>query len=332
KKMLRIGVVGVGHLGKIHLNCIKEISGFDLVGFYDVDCEVAKEVEQSYKLKSYHNFKDLLDDVDVIDIVTPTVSHFEYAKESLEAHKHVFIEKPVVTTIEEAKALMEISKNAGVQIQIGHVERFNPAFIAARPYINDPKFIEAHRLSFYDPRGTDVPVVLDLMIHDIDILLTIVDSPIKNIYANGVPVITNNIDIANARIEFVNGSVANLTASRISMKKMRKMRIFQKDSYISLDFLNKQSEVIQIEDNLINKSDDNILSIPINVNDKIKKYAVVKKINLPEVNAIKTELEKFLESILTNTKPEVSIEDGYKVLDVAHQIIMKIQNNLLQII
>ncbi|MDD3630583.1 MAG: Gfo/Idh/MocA family oxidoreductase [Bacteroidales bacterium] len=330
--MLRIGVVGIGHLGKIHLNCIKEIPGFDLVGFYDVNYEVAKEVEQSYKLKSYNNFEDLLNDVDVIDIVTPTVSHFEYAKKSLEAHRHVFIEKPIVTTIEEAKALMEISKNASVQIQIGHVERFNPAFIAARPYINDPKFIEAHRLSFYNPRGTDVPVVLDLMIHDLDILLTIVNSPIKNIYANGVPVITNNIDIANARIEFVNGSVANLTASRVSMKKMRKMRLFQKDSYISLDFLNKQSEVIQIEDNVINNSDDNILSIPINVNDNIKKYAVVKKIILPEVNAIKTELEKFLESIITNTKPEVSIEDGYKVLDVAHQIIMKIQNNLLQII
>jgi predicted dehydrogenase len=277
--MLRIGVVGIGHLGKIHLNCIKEIPGFDLVGFYDVDYEVAKEVEQSYKLKSYNNFEDLLNDVDVIDIVTPTVSHFEYAKKSLEAHRHVFIEKPIVTTIEEAKALMEISKNASVQIQIGHVERFNPAFIAARPYINDPKFIEAHRLSFYNPRGTDVPVVLDLMIHDLDILLTIVNSPIKNIYANGVPVITNNIDIANARIEFVNGSVANLTASRISMKKMRKMRLFQKDSYISLDFLNKQSEVIQIEDNVINNSDDNILSIPINVNDNIKKYAVVKMIH-----------------------------------------------------
>lgn len=293
---------------------------------------VASDVHQKYNIPAFENFEELLEKVDVIDIVTPTVSHFEYAKKSLEAKKHVFIEKPIVTTLEEAKELMKISKNAGVQIQIGHVERFNPAFLATRSYINEPKFIEAHRLSYYNPRGTDVPVVLDLMIHDIDILLTIIDSPIKGIYANGVPVLTQNIDIANARIEFEDGSVANLTASRISMKKMRKMRLFQQDSYISMDFLNKQSEVIKIEDNIKNDTNDNVFSFPIQLNNDNLKYVVVKKINLPEINAIKTELEKFLESIELGIKPEVTIDDGYKVLDVAYKIINEIQYNLSNLI
>jgi predicted dehydrogenase len=330
--MRKIGVIGAGHLGKIHINCIKEISGYDLVGFYDVNPLVASDVHQKYNIPAFENFEELLEKVDVIDIVTPTVSHFEYAKKSLEAKKHVFIEKPIVTTLEEAKELMKISKNAGVQIQIGHVERFNPAFLATRSYINEPKFIEAHRLSYYNPRGTDVPVVLDLMIHDIDILLTIIDSPIKGIYANGVPVLTQNIDIANARIEFEDGSVANLTASRISMKKMRKMRLFQQDSYISMDFLNKQSEVIKIEDNIKNDTNDNVFSFPIQLNNDNLKYVVVKKINLPEINAIKTELEKFLESIELGIKPEVTIDDGYKVLDVAYKIINEIQYNLSNLI
>lgn len=330
--MRKIGVIGAGHLGKIHINCIKEISGYDLVGFYDVNPLVASDVQQKYNIPAFENFEELLEKVDVIDIVTPTVSHFEYAKKSLEAKKHVFIEKPIVTTLEEAKELMKISKNAGVQIQIGHVERFNPAFLATRSYINEPKFIEAHRLSYYNPRGTDVPVVLDLMIHDIDILLTIIDSPIKGIYANGVPVLTQNIDIANARIEFEDGSVANLTASRISMKKMRKMRLFQQDSYISMDFLNKQSEVIKIEDNIKNDTNDNVFSFSIQLNNDNLKYVVVKKINLPEINAIKTELEKFLESIELGIKPEVTIDDGYKVLDVAYKIINEIQYNLSNLI
>lgn len=330
--MRKIGVIGAGHLGKIHINCIKEISGYDLVGFYDVNPLVASDVQQKYNIPAFENFEELLEKVDVIDIVTPTVSHFEYAKKSLEAKKHVFIEKPIVTTLEEAKELMKISKNAGVQIQIGHVERFNPAFLATRSYINEPKFIEAHRLSYYNPRGTDVPVVLDLMIHDIDILLTIIDSPIKGIYANGVPVLTQNIDIANARIEFEDGSVANLTASRISMKKMRKMRLFQQDSYISMDFLNKQSEVIKIEDNIKNDTNDIVFSFPIQLNNDNLKYVVVKKINLPEINAIKTELEKFLESIELGIKPEVTIDDGYKVLDVAYKIINEIQYNLSNLI
>ena len=330
--MRKIGVIGAGHLGKIHINCIKEISGYDLVGFYDVNPLVASDVQQKYNIPAFENFEELLEKVDVIDIVTPTVSHFEYAKKSLEAKKHVFIEKPIVTTLEEAKELMKISNNAVVQIQIGNVERFNPAFLATRSYINEPKFIEAHRLSYYNPRGTDVPVVLDLMIHDIDILLTIIDSPIKGIYANGVPVLTQNIDIANARIEFEDGSVANLTASRISMKKMRKMRLFQQDSYISMDFLNKQSEVIKIEDNIKNDTNDIVFLFPIQLNNDNLKYVVVKKINLPEINAIKTELEKFLESIELGIKPEVTIDDGYKVLDVAYKIINEIQYNLSNLI
>ena len=241
--MLKIGVLGAGHLGKIHLNCIKQIEKYELVGFYDPAVETAKQVEVEMKLKCFDSIDALIDAVDVVDIVTPTIRHFECASKALQKRKHVFIEKPIVATPDEANALKKLADEAGVKVQVGHVERFNPAFVAAEPFINEPLFIEAHRLALFNPRGTDVPVVLDLMVHDLDILLTIVKSPVAHISASGVSIVSPTPDITNVRIEFENGTVANLTASRLSMKYMRKTRIFQKGAYITVDFLDKVAEI-----------------------------------------------------------------------------------------
>jgi len=246
--MLKIGVLGAGHLGKIHIKCIQQIPDYELVGFYDPDDENAARVEKEFGIKRYDVLSNLIEDVEVVDIVTPTISHFESASEALKKTRHVFIEKPVVTTLDEARKLISLSEEANIKVQVGHVERFNPAFVAARPYFDQPMFIETHRLAQFNPRGTDVPVVLDLMIHDIDIVLSVVKSDIHRISASGVAVVSDTPDIANARIEFNNGCVANLTASRISMKNMRKSRFFQRDAYIAVDFLDKKAEILRMKD------------------------------------------------------------------------------------
>ncbi len=246
--MLKIGVLGVGHLGKIHLKCIHQIDDYELVGFYDTNEEALRKVEAEFGIVGYDNIDALLAEVDVVDIVTPTVSHFDCAKKALEMEKHVFIEKPIVTTPQEARELIELAKTKNVKVQVGHVERFNPAFISVKDAVNKPMFIESHRLALFNPRGTDVPVVLDLMIHDIDIVLHAVGSVVSKVSASGVNVVSDTPDIANARIEFENGAVANLTASRISLKNMRKTRIFQKDAYITVDFLDKVSEIVKMEE------------------------------------------------------------------------------------
>ena len=246
--MLKVGVLGAGHLGKIHLKLLKELkTDYEVIGFFDSDRENAKKVNREFQVKSFKKMEDLINESDVINIVTPTLSHFECAKMAIKAHKHLFIEKPITNTTEEAEVLMKLSREAGVFVQVGHVERFNPAFIVAKDYCNQPMFIESHRLAAFNPRGTDVPVVLDLMIHDIDIILSIVKSNIQKISASGVAVVSDTPDIANARIEFDNGCVANITASRMSLKKMRKTRIFQKDAYIAIDFLEKQTEIIRLK-------------------------------------------------------------------------------------
>ena len=246
--MLNIGVLGAGHLGKIHIKCIKEIPEFNFTGFYDPDPSNSSKVEKEFNVRRFESLDTLIDSVDVVDIVTPTLSHFECAAKSLKKCRHVFIEKPIVTSIEEARELIKIANEANVKVQVGHVERFNPAFLAVESYFDHPMFIESHRLAQFNPRGTDVPVILDLMIHDIDIILSVVKSNIKKISASGVAVVSDTPDIANARIEFDNGCVANLTASRISLKNMRKSRFFQKDAYISVDFLKKEVEVFRIKD------------------------------------------------------------------------------------
>lgn len=321
--MLKIGVLGAGHLGKIHIKCIKEISEFELVGFYDPDPSNADSVVKEFGIPKWNSLDDLIDAVDVVDIVTPTIAHFECASRSLKKCRHVFIEKPIVTTLEEARDLIKIAGEANVKVQVGHVERFNPAFLAAEPYFNRPMFIESHRLAQFNPRGTDVPVILDLMIHDIDIVLSVVRSNIKKISASGVAVVSDTPDIANARIEFDNGCVANLTASRISLKNMRKSRFFQRDAYISVDFLKKEVEVVRISEQ------DTKKGFPTGFVLDLGPGRGTKQINFdkPEIqplNAIRKELESFYSAIINNTVPPVTINDGYSALEVAHKIIEKI--------
>jgi predicted dehydrogenase len=322
--MIKIGVLGAGHLGKIHLKCIREINEYELSGFYDADEKTALHVAKEFGIAHYPSIDDLIDAVDIVDIVTPTVSHFDCASRALKKARHVFIEKPVVTTPEEARQLMVFADEASVKVQVGHVERFNPAFIAAQPYFNKPMFIEAHRLAQFNPRGTDVPVVLDLMIHDIDIVLSVVRSSIKKINASGVAVVSDTPDIANARIEFDNGCVANLTASRISMKNMRKARFFQRDAYVAVDFLKKDVEIIRLSEPFAVETDP--LAMIIDLGEKRgKKQISIERPEIFNMNAIKTELESFYKAIATNTAPPVTINDGYEALNVAYQILDKMQ-------
>lgn len=324
--MLKIGVLGAGHLGKIHIRCIKEISNYELCGFYDPDDENAEKVEKEFGIKRFETLSGLIDAVEVVDIVTPTVSHFECASEALKKSRHVFIEKPVVTTLDEARGLIALAEEANIKVQVGHVERFNPAFIAARPYFEQPMFIETHRLAQFNPRGTDVPVVLDLMIHDIDIVLSVVKSDIHRISASGVSVVSDTPDIANARIEFNNGCVANLTASRISMKNMRKSRFFQKDAYISVDFLEKEAEILRMKD--IDPANADPYAVVMELGEgKTPKQIIFDKPEVNPLNAIMTELETFHDAIVNDTTPPVTINDGYNALKVAHQIIEKLNMN-----
>lgn len=316
--MLKIGVLGAGHLGKIHINCIKQTTCYELVGFYDPILETAKAVESEMGVKCFESVEALIEAVDVVDIVTPTIQHFACASCALKRSKHVFIEKPIVATPEEANALIKLAEKANVKVQVGHVERFNPAFIAAEPLIKSPLFIEAHRLALFNPRGTDVPVVLDLMVHDLDILLSVVKSPVSQVLASGVCIVSPTPDIANARIEFENGAVANLTASRISMKNMRKTRIFQRDAYVTVDFLDKVAEVVRIHD-VVDASNPFAMTIDLANGDE--RQITFDKPEIKPVNAIKTELESFYDAIIHNTTPAVSIEDGVKVLKLAYRII-----------
>lgn len=324
--MLKIGVLGAGHLGKIHIKCIQQIPDYELCGFYDPDDENAARVEKEFGIKRYDVLSNLIEDVEAVDIVAPTISHFECASEALKKTRHVFIEKPVVSTLDEARKLIALSEEANIKVQVGHVERFNPAFIAARPYFDQPMFIETHRLAQFNPRGTDVPVVLDLMIHDIDIVLSVVNSDIHRISASGVAVVSDTPDIANARIEFNNGCVANLTASRISMKNMRKSRFFQRDAYIAVDFLDKKAEILRMKDVDPEKADPYAVIMELG-EGKSPKQVIFDKPEVEPLNAIKKELETFYDAIVNDTVPPVTINDGYLALEVAHKIIEKLNMN-----
>jgi len=324
--MLKIGVLGAGHLGKIHLRILKESTSFELIGFYDADPAKAELVSREMGIKSYPDMDSLISDVDVLDIVTPTVSHYPCAINAMKQSKHVFIEKPLSNTIEEAKEMIAMAQEANIKVQVGHVERFNPAFSAARSYIDQPMFIETHRLAEFNPRGTDVSVVLDLMIHDIDIVLHMVKSEVKKINCSGVAVVSDTPDICNARIEFDNGCVANLTASRISLKNMRKSRFFQRDAYIAVDFLKKKAEVVRLKP-LTGEPDP--LSVIIDLGqDKGSKQIYFENPKVKENNAIKDELESFADAIHNNTQPVVSIQDGFGAMQLAHQIIEKLKISL----
>jgi predicted dehydrogenase len=322
--MLKIGVFGVGHLGKFHLNNWKEIPGTELIGFYDPNDDTAKEVAEKYQLPRFLDADALIDACDAIDVVAPTNYHFEWCEKAIKKGKHVFVEKPLANTMDEARQLVKLAKESGIKFQVGHVERFNPAFLAIKDMPLNPMFIEVHRLAQFNPRGTEVSVILDLMIHDIDIVLSIVKSDVKSISASGVGVLTETPDMANVRIEFNNGCVANLTSSRISMKKMRKLRIFQKYAYIGIDFLNKKTEIIKLKE----PQDTNVFAFDIETPSGKKTIAMANPI-VPEVNAIKRELEEFRDAILNNTRTVVSEMDGLMAMDVAHQILEKIGNNVI---
>ncbi len=316
--MLKVGVLGAGHLGKIHLRLLQQSDKYELVGFYDPFTENAQKVAEEFGYTLFDSVESLIDEVDVIDIVTPTLSHFECAKLAIEKGCHIFIEKPITKTVLEAEAIRTLASQKHVRGQVGHVERFNPAFTAVKDMIESPMFIETHRLAEFNPRGTDVPVVLDLMIHDIDIILSVVKSPVKNVHASGVSVISETPDIANARIEFENGCVANLTASRISMKNMRKSRFFQKDAYISVDFLEKKSEVVRMKD--VPETPDEFAMILQNA-EGVKKQIYFDNPEVKENNAILDELESFADAINNDTTPIVSLSQGTEALRIAQRII-----------
>jgi predicted dehydrogenase len=317
--MLKVGIFGVGHLGKFHVNNWREIEGVELAGFYDPSDENAHYANEQYKLKRFTNINKLIDCCDAVDIVAPTTLHYELCKAAILKSKHVFVEKPLANTMDEAREIVKLAKEANIKLQVGHVERFNPAFLALDKFEMAPMFIEVHRLAQFNPRGTDVSVILDLMIHDIDIILKLVKSNVKSISANGVSVMSETPDIANVRIEFDNGCVANLTSSRISMKKMRKMRLFQKDSYISINFLDKKTEVIKINTD----KDKGAFTFDIETNNGKKTIAITSPA-IKDNNAIKMELESFKYAILNNTNTIVSEVDGLRAMEVAHQILEKI--------
>ena len=320
--MLKVGVFGVGHLGKFHLNNWKEISGVELVGFYDPSDKNASAVTAEYNLKRFTNINKLLDASDIADIVAPTTSHYSLCKAAILKSKHVFVEKPLANTMDEAKELLKLVKEANIKFQVGHVERFNPAFLVLQDHELAPMFIEVHRLSEFNPRGTDVSVILDLMIHDIDIILKLVNSNVKSVSANGVSVMSETPDIANVRIEFDNGCVANLTSSRISVKKMRKMRLFQKNAYISIDFLEKKTGITR----LATGKDTGAFIFDIETNTGKKSIASYTPA-ITNGNAIKMELESFRDAIINNTTTVVSEVEGFRAMEVAHLILEKIGKN-----
>ncbi len=316
--MLKAGVLGAGHLGKIHLRLLDQSDQYELVGFYDQDKNNGKKVESEFGFKFFESMDNLIDAVDMVDIVTPTLSHYDCAVKSIKKGKHIFIEKPITNTVEEAENIRSLLSDYNLKGQVGHVERFNPAFKAIKHQLKSPMFIETHRLAEFNPRGTDVPVVLDLMIHDIDIILSVVKSTVKHVSASGVSVLSETPDIANARLEFENGCVANLTASRISLKNMRKTRFFQKDAYISVDFLEKKCEVVKMKDAPENPGDfDMILQNA----EGVKKQIYFDNPTVDNNNAILDELDTFAEAINNQTTPIVTLHDGTEALRVATQII-----------
>lgn len=326
KKILKLGLTGCGHLGKIHCRLIKEIASsnqhVEFTGVFDTDGSAADSISKEYGIRSFNSLDEMLGKIDALVIVTPTSSHFNIAQNALARDINIFIEKPVTSSHSEAAELIRMAEGRKAKIQVGHVERFNPALVALERIELKPRFIESHRLAQFNPRGTDVSVIQDLMIHDIDIILHLAGSGVKRIDANGVAVISEEIDIANARLTLENGCVANLTASRISLKKMRKMRIFQENAYISVDFLNNKSEVFRLTEN---ETKSEGMSFPVSESKKIV-YEEPKPENAESINPIKNELESFIESIIHDKPVKVSLSAGKAAVEVADKIIEIIKN------
>jgi len=323
---LKIGVVGTGHLGRLHIKLFNEVTNCKLVGVFDQDYERAKKCGSEFGVNVFTNLDELLKSVDAVSVVATTSAHYDLCKKALELGKHVFVEKPITATIEEAEEIVKLAEQKKLKLQVGHIERFNPALLSLEKYKLNPMFVQTDRLAQFNPRGTDVAVVLDLMIHDIDIILSLIKSEVKNIIASGVAVVSDNIDIANARIEFENGAVANVTASRISQKKMRKMRMFQKDTYISLDFITGSSEVYRLVSPTEQLKDSFVSFGEMGIGDK-KKMLIYEQLEQKEVNALQYELQLFVDSVLNDERPVVSGIDGLKALKVAHIIVKKIEES-----
>lgn len=327
---IKIGVLGTGHLGKLHTKMFSQIDTCELIGVYDINMEEAKLTAQEFGTKNFEDLNDLLNSVNAVSIAASTNSHYKLTKDCLDKGLHVFVEKPITTTIPQAEELVNLSNQKSLNLQVGHIERFNPALLALEKYISNPLFIQTDRLAQFNPRGTDVAVVLDLMIHDIDIILSLIKSKVASVEASGVTVVSDSVDIANARIKFENGAVANVTASRISQKKMRKMRIFQKDTYLSLDFITGTSEVYRLIP-LEEKNDSHFISFGEIGEGNNKKKVVYEQPQIKEVNALKYELELFIKSIREKTKPVISGEDGHRALRIAELILNKIEESKQQI-
>ena len=304
---LKIGVVGVGHLGSQHARVLAEIEESELVGVYDIDRERAKAVGERYGVAAFSSLEELLGETEAVSCAVPTESHYEVAREVLRAGRHLFLEKPMARTVKEAEELLDLAVKGGLKFQIGHIERFNPAVLRAQEFIEDPKFVEAHRLAPYNPRGTDVDVVLDLMIHDLDLLLHFMGKYPVKVDAVGVPVLTDKVDIANVRLEFEGGEIANVTASRVSVEKLRKIRLFQKDTYISIDYLNKSID-------LYRKRNGEIVPFPLEVDRSLE--------------PLKLELRAFVRSVLEDRTPPVSAEEGILAQRLAEEVIEKIKQRL----
>ncbi len=319
--MLKIGLIGAGHLGKIHLKCIQAAAAeLDFVGFYDADPTNAAAVAEASGVRFFTDPAELIAAVDIVDVVTPTPSHYLLVRQALEAGKHVFVEKPLTQTVAEAAELVKLADERGLFVQVGHVERFNPALLALKDTVLRPLFMEAHRLAVFNPRGTDVSVVLDLMIHDLDIVLHLAQSEVTAVHASGVAVVSHTPDIVNARIEFANGGVANLTASRISLKNMRKIRLFQPDAYISLDLLEKETQVVRLYDaDRPPTFAEDAQVFPLDT-ARGPRLIHVDSPDVEPVNAIQLELETFARHIREKRTPAVSIHDGYRALQLAQRI------------
>ena len=319
---IKIGVIGTGHLGTIHTRLWKTHANAELIGIYDVDTEKTSKLSADFDCKAFGSLDEAIQSCDALTIAAPTSLHYSISKQCIENNVHCLIEKPITENYNEALDLIEKAKSKNLIIQVGHVERFNPALAALKQYKLAPRFIEAHRLSQFKPRAIDVSVVHDLMIHDIDIMLWLVGSKVSKIDANGVAILTDNIDIANARITFENGAVANLTASRISAKPMRKMRIFQKSAYISIDFGNQDVEVFRIKDSNEDNSHSQIPATMLGTIDSAlnNQTIVYEKPNVEESNAIFEEQKAFISAIQNHSPIAVSAEEAAEALNIAEQI------------
>ncbi|MBL7108197.1 MAG: Gfo/Idh/MocA family oxidoreductase [Candidatus Cloacimonetes bacterium] len=321
---MKIGVIGVGHLGQHHARVFSELDNAELIGIYDIDHSRATLIAEKNHCKAFETVEELLLKVDAISIAAPTITHFEYCKKCLENNKNVFVEKPICSNLNDAKKLVSLADKKNLKIQVGHIERFNPAIMALSDILISPIFIEANRIAPFTPRGSDVPVVLDLMIHDIDIILSLVKSKVKSINAVGVPILTDDIDIANAKIEFENGALANITASRISLKRERKIRFFQKDMYISLNYQNKDVQVVK-KNPEINRIMQEIMSGKQQPN--ISEMYHTQKVEIIEREPLKTELQNFVDAIKNNKRPIVNGQDGYEALRIAFMIMESIKKS-----